>query len=142
MAQTVKANHAHLIGIGRPSVYYPTYPQIIFNTGASTATEDSPLLTTDALPDANNIYYPKTPNPGWIRALKTGLLGAGINTAWHCALMWRMTTGRWDGLKSRTHPEADWAAPTVEEIQRAPLTGKEMPRFGAIRSMYEMWACT
>lgn len=133
MAETITSKHAHLIGIGRPSVLYPNYPKLILNPDPTTTTAEDAVSSKAA----DNIYYPEVPNPAWIRALNTSLIGAGINTAWHCALMWWLGAGKWDGLKSRSGGLD--ASLTVGEVQTAPLTRREMPRIGAMGSMIDMW---
>ncbi|KAG8881025.1 hypothetical protein FRB98_004591 [Tulasnella sp. 332] len=142
MAHSVRARHANLIGIGRPSVLYPNYPRIILKSGL-----DHASVTSDPFADrcssenssaANRIHYEEAPTPAWSRVLNTSLVGAGIGTAWHCALMGRIATGKWDGLKSRSGEDGD--ALSIEEVRATPLTRNEMPRIGGIRSLFEMWS--
>lgn len=124
MTEMITAKHADLIGIGRPSVIYPNYPKLI-------------LRPTSTVAVADNIFHPEPPNAGWVRALNTALMGAGINTAWHCALMWRISVGKWAGLKSRSD-EQDTPL-TISEVEATPLSREELPRIGAFRSIVEMW---
>lgn len=114
--------HAQLIGIGRPSVLYPNFPNLILNT-------DHPEPHSD-------LDIPEAPNPGWVSALNTALIGAGVNTAWHCALMWHIGTGRWAGLKRRAVSDRGAEGRESDASTRKDL---DMPRIGAVRSMVDMW---
>ncbi|KAG9034008.1 hypothetical protein FRB95_013983 [Tulasnella sp. JGI-2019a] len=135
MAETIRAQHADLVGIGRPSVVYPNFPRIILSSKVTPPVEYG--QSTD-LSDPNHIYYAEPPSPAWLKLVNTSLIGAGIGTAWHCALMSRIATGRWDGLKSRSGTRD--AAMSIQEVQDTSLSRSEMPRIGGIRSLYEMWS--
>ncbi|KAG8948324.1 hypothetical protein FRC04_009819 [Tulasnella sp. 424] len=112
MTRTIRDGHAHLIGIGRPAVICPSYPRVLLQPPSSNAPEDAGLLK-----------FPDPPSPLWLKVLNTGLIGAGINTAWHCALMWRIGNDYWGGL-----PASGGGIPEGG-----------VPKIGGIRAMLELW---
>lgn len=112
MTRTIRDGHAHLIGIGRPAVICPSYPRVLLQSPSSNAPEDAGLLK-----------FPDPPSPLWLKMLNTGLIGAGINTAWHCALMWRIGNDYWGGL----------------DVSVGGVPEGGVPKIGGIRAMLELW---
>lgn len=115
MTRTIRDGHAHLIGIGRPAVICPSYPKVLLQPPSSNALEDVGL-----------VKFPDPPSPFWLKILNTGLIGAGLNTAWHCALMWRIGNDYWDGV-------AVGAGGMLEG------GGSTVPKIGGIQALLELW---
>lgn len=130
MAKTIRSGHAHLLGIGRPAVIYPALPSLLFKPPPQDLLEDNDTrlcVLEGAPPDSSLSSFIRVP----IR-----LVGAGINTAWYCALMWRIGKGNWKGLGD------DWRDVLAENKRRDPdgrIRVPGVPRIGAIRSLWEMW---
>ncbi|KAG8919531.1 hypothetical protein FRC01_001240, partial [Tulasnella sp. 417] len=113
MTRTIHDGHAHLIGIGRPAVICPSYAKALLEPPSSKAAGD------DHLP----VDFPDPPSPFWLKMLNTGLIGAGLNTAWHCALMWRIGNDYWNGL-------------AVGRVKGGTLG---VPQIGGIQALLELW---
>ncbi|KAG8921113.1 hypothetical protein FRC01_000407, partial [Tulasnella sp. 417] len=113
MTKTIHDGHAHLIGIGRPAVICPSYAKALLEAPSSKPAGD------DLLP----VNLPDPPSPFWLKILNTGLIGAGLNTAWHCALMWRIGNDYWNGLAAGR------------------VTGGTLvvPQIGGIQALVELW---
>lgn len=113
MADTIRAKHAHLIGIGRPGVIYPHYPKWLLDVNPPTAELEVPV--------------PEAGVPVWIRMLKTGILGAGMNTAWHSSLMYYIGRGWWKGL------------PVPAEAKQEESIVATIPKIGGMMSLIDLW---
>ena len=109
MASTIHDKHAHLIGIGRPAVVCPELPRALMS-----------------VPGVEYLAIPAAPRPGWLKFINTGLIGAGIDTAWHCALMWRIGNGSWAGVQPY-------------DINAAQIVQRVVPTIGAFKSLFELW---
>lgn len=120
MASTIRANHAHLIGLGRPSVMYPNLPRIL-------------LSSTDE--EVGHLYFPDAPQPPPYLRFPVPVISAGFGTAWHCALMLRMAKNQWKGLGSSSNPSA--GPETVEGVTK--VEQARLPEISTLGAVWDAW---
>jgi len=69
--------------------------------------------------------YPAPRRSALLGFVPVHLVGAGVDMAWYCALMWRIGSLAWDGLDD----------PFGEDS----VMGSQVPSIGAFQSLWEMW---
>jgi hypothetical protein len=130
MAKTIFLNHAHLVGLGRPAVLYPSLPQqLLCLVENETKWSNNPLMLSV---EGGVPAYPLPTQPSWLSMVPIHIVGAGLNTAWYCALMGRISRGYWRGLVF-TSGKAD-NGPSNRIVDRGTV-----PYIGALQSLWEMW---
>jgi hypothetical protein len=91
---SLRASHADLLGIGRPSVAFPNLPRLLLQP-SPTQDDGDPLHSSSTNEDGPLVEFPRLPQeprPSWSKWMK--LINAGIGTAWWVAIMHRLAGSR------------------------------------------------